>query len=525
MIGKIIQDYQIIELIGQGGMGDVFLAQHTLIGKKAAIKVLKSELLNDETVKTRFINEAKALSDLSHSNIVTLYNFTFDHDTFFMIMEYAEGIPLDVYISRYSGPIPERRCLLIFQKILDAFSYAHKKGIVHRDIKPSNIILSSEDIPKILDFGIAKMMKSDSRITKTGSRIGSLAYMSPEQILGYDVDTRTDIYSLGLKLFEMLSGKMPYNVDTDSEYLLQDKIVREPLPSVKEMYPYVSDSVAEVIKKATEKDRQKRFQSCYEFNLALYDASRGGLSPNQYQTQQNISTGSYTGSAQQNLSTQIISPAQPVTPLQQVPPQTTQPPVQPVIPPNVTAQQPETPPVIQESASQVTPLPTPPQVSQPPVTPPPQKVTPTPAMPYSTQMPVPKKSNKAGLIVAFIFIGIFILGGIIATIVYMKTTDTGETNSSDSAKTSNTINQDSIKSAEQKAKDNDKRIRDSIRLAAIQDSIDNVKKEDVIISTPPNKKDPIKKEPVYKEPVYKEPIKRDPYVRDPGKPKDTGKPK
>ena len=118
MIGKIIQDYQIIELIGQGGMGDVFLAQHTLIGKKAAIKVLKSELLNDETVKTRFINEAKALSDLSHSNIVTLYNFTFDHDTFFMIMEYAEGIPLDVYISRYSGPIPERRCLLIFQKIL-----------------------------------------------------------------------------------------------------------------------------------------------------------------------------------------------------------------------------------------------------------------------------------------------------------------------------------------------------------------------------------------------------------------------
>lgn len=460
MIGKIVQDYQITELIGQGGMGDVFLATHTLIGKKAAIKVLKSDFLNDETVKARFINEAKALSQLNHTNIVTLYNFTFDSSTFYMIMEYAEGIPLDIYISKYSGPIAEKRCIQIFQKILDAFTYAHKSGIIHRDIKPSNIILSNDDVPKILDFGIAKMMKSDAKITKDGTRMGSIAYMSPEQILGYDVDLRTDIYSLGITLFEMLSGKLPYDVDTTNEFLLQEKIVREPLPSIKEIYQYITDPVADVLKIATEKNRENRFKSCYEFNLALYDAFRG-ISPNQKQDSyypQNYSTKQHNvyqsdKSKVQHTPTEIVTPSskeKAYVPGKTIPSYTPQ--------------------------SQST--------SNPSYTPQSQSVANPSYTPQSPSMPTyqpDKKKNKTGVLIGILVVVVILVSGAIYGIIHLQSDDTITVNSNDSASlTSDKNRQDSIRLAENKEREKieaESRIKDSLKQIAIQDSIRNAAKE------------------------------------------------
>jgi serine/threonine protein kinase len=184
-------------------------------------------------------------------------------------MEYVTGENVSSYIFRSRSAIEIKRCVYIFKQILSAFSYAHNEGIIHRDIKPSNIILGQNDIPKILDFGIAKITNLNLGITKTGTNLGSVCYMSPEQVMGEQLDKRTDVYSLGVTLFEMLTGTLPFDVNTDSEYKIQTKIVSEPLPSVRNYNPQLPEQLDWIIAKATAKRADDRYSGCEQFYYAL----------------------------------------------------------------------------------------------------------------------------------------------------------------------------------------------------------------------------------------------------------------
>lgn len=264
-----ILNYKVQEVLGEGGMGRVYLATHNRIGRQVAIKELRQELTANPSIRERFQNEARVLAKLRHPNIVSLYDFVDNDQSVCLIMEYVEGTTLDRYIQKITGPIPEEKAIGIFQKILDAFIYAHQENVVHRDIKPANIMLTQAGEVKVLDFGIAKV-KSDSNfnLTQEGSRLGTIFYMSPEQIRSQEIDQRSDIYSLGILLFEMLTGQCPYDEEM-SEFDITLKIVNDPLPDAQALYPTISSHIQNVISKATAKSPRYRFQSAWEFKQAI----------------------------------------------------------------------------------------------------------------------------------------------------------------------------------------------------------------------------------------------------------------
>jgi len=269
MIGKRIQQYEILSLIGEGGMGNVYLARHTQLGRNVAIKSLLPQLARNENIRARFKNEASTMAHLQHPNIVALYDYVEDDDGLYLIMEYVEGIELDDYIRKVSGPVPAESAITFMQQILSAFFYAHGQGIVHRDIKPSNILITKDGGVKILDFGIAKMLsEAGNKLTKTGTQMGTVYYMSPEQVQGKEIDIRSDIYALGVTLFQMLTGVCPYDGMT-TEFEVYNKIVHEPLPPPSSIYPGVPAALDSVVKKATEKDPNHRFSNCGEFIVSL----------------------------------------------------------------------------------------------------------------------------------------------------------------------------------------------------------------------------------------------------------------
>jgi serine/threonine protein kinase len=269
MIGLTILNYKIDSLIGKGGMGSVYLASHTQVNRKVAIKSLLPQFMANEEIKQRFKNEASTLAHLQHPNIVGLFDYVENEKGMFLVMEFVEGTPLDEFINNVTGPMPEKRAVPIMKEILTGFSYAHLKGIVHRDIKPGNIIISKNDGAKILDFGIARLMgDGNHNLTKTGTQMGTVFYMSPEQVQGKKLDHRSDIYSLGITFYQMLTGINPYSKLT-TEYEVFSQIVKEELPAPKDVYPGVPDYLASVIKKAMEKNPDNRFQSCDEFIKAI----------------------------------------------------------------------------------------------------------------------------------------------------------------------------------------------------------------------------------------------------------------
>jgi serine/threonine protein kinase len=269
MIGSQILNYQVKSLIGDGGMGTVYMAEHVKLGRKVAIKVLHPHLASNESIRQRFVNEAKTMSELQHTNIVSLIDYHEDQFGLYLIMEYIEGIPLDEYIKNKSGPIPEQHAIELFKQALSAFDYAHKKGVVHRDIKPSNLMVTSNNSLKVLDFGIAKLVgNANYKLTKTGAHTGTVYYMSPEQVKGQEVDQRSDIYSLGITFYQMLTGYNPYS-DLTTEYEIFENIVKVPLADPRTIYPAVSEKMCNIIKKSTEKDPAARFENCREFSIAL----------------------------------------------------------------------------------------------------------------------------------------------------------------------------------------------------------------------------------------------------------------
>lgn len=282
------------DLIDKGGMGSVYKARHKFIeGERAAIKVINANMMNDFT-RQLLQQEAENLSSLNHPNIVQFKNYHIDEKgNVYLIMEYVEGLSLDKYLRKETGLIVESRICPLFEPILDAVEYAHKrgahgKGIMHLDIKPSNIIIKKETsrdgevnlVPKILDFGIAQIIKScenqdNEAKTSTGKPrviMGTPSYMSPEQTKGEALDSRSDIYSLGVLLHQMLIGRPPYDTTTLSEFDINRKVIEEPLPRIKSFYEQHSSKVQKVIDKATAKDKKDRYQSCEDFKKALHNA-------------------------------------------------------------------------------------------------------------------------------------------------------------------------------------------------------------------------------------------------------------
>jgi len=279
-----IRDYKIVEKLGEGGMGTVYLAEDIMLERKVALKILNPLLTKESHFTDRFRHEAKIQASLIHPNIVSLYNYFREGDNYCMVMEYAEGVTLKHLIS-VTGPMPEQRAVWILNQLLEAVGFAHKKGIIHRDIKPSNILITNDDNVKILDFGIAKILQ-DKGLTKTGTKMGTVYYMSPEQIKAVkDIDHRTDIYSLGITLYEMLSGRVPFNVDTDSDFEIMNEIVSSELKDPREYYPHISNWVVNVLFDSVKKDRNERIQNADEFrNRLLSKEEKTTTSPPQEKT-------------------------------------------------------------------------------------------------------------------------------------------------------------------------------------------------------------------------------------------------
>jgi serine/threonine-protein kinase len=291
LIGQTIGNYLVTQKLGEGGMGSVYLAEHPSIGKKVALKVLHSEFSSNQEVATRFFNEAKAVNDIGHPNIVDIVDFGIiqggigREQLVYFIMEYLAGSTLS-HLIRTEAPLAPERALSIALQVADALGASHKCGIVHRDLKPDNVILvqrhRDRDFVKILDFGIAKLTNEaqGSQRTRTGIVMGTPAYMSPEQCEGRGgVDHRTDIYALGIVIYEMLVGRVPFIGEGYGEILVQH-LTQRPLPP--SSYRMTPPHVEAVVLKALEKRPELRFPTMDEFMRAMADPvgfveSHGGV--------------------------------------------------------------------------------------------------------------------------------------------------------------------------------------------------------------------------------------------------------
>lgn len=264
MIPVDLLNYQLIRLLGRGGMGEVYLARNKNIEQLVAVKALNPKYANNPMLRRRFKQEAVMLNSLNHPNIVRFLNFVENEYGVFLIMEYVDGCTLEEFITKKNGLIVEEKAYPMFAEILDAFSYAHKHGIIHRDIKPSNIFLDKQGHVKVMDFGIAQIISEVNGTQGNGTSMGTPAYMSPEQVYGQNLDQRSDIYSLGVLFHQMLTGRAPYDSTTMSELEIKRYVVNERLPKMKNYYPYISDGLQHIVDKATTKQREERYATCDE---------------------------------------------------------------------------------------------------------------------------------------------------------------------------------------------------------------------------------------------------------------------
>ena len=257
-IGKKLDGrYEITELIGEGGMADVYRATDVVDNKTVAVKILKKEFAENEEFLRRFRNESKAIAVLSHPNIVKIYDVGFSERIQFIVMEYIDGITLNEYMEQ-QGQLGWKDAVHFILQILRALQHAHSKGIVHRDIKPQNIMMLRDGTIKVMDFGIAKFAREDGK-TGTDKAIGTVHYISPEQARGGVTDAKSDIYSVGVMLYEMLTGKKPFDTDNPVSIAVMHMQAKVPLPST--IRPDIQIGLEEIILKAMEKDPADRYQS------------------------------------------------------------------------------------------------------------------------------------------------------------------------------------------------------------------------------------------------------------------------
>src|SRR6266404_8170392 len=282
--GDQLGPYKILASIGAGGMGEVYRAQDAKLGRDVALKVLPAEMAHDPERLARFHREAKALAQLDHPNIVTIHSVEECNGVHFLTMQLVEGRSLDRVIP--ASGLPLEQIVEIARALGDALAVAHDKGIVHRDLKPGNVMVTNEGHVKVLDFGLAKDVRaanggdltltSDSQ-TQIGIVMGTPAYMSPEQAAGRLLDHRTDIFSLGVVLHEMATGRRPFDGTSSAE--LVSAILRDTPPSVTDSRPELPGDLARIIRRCLEKDPRHRLQTARDVSNEFRDLARLGSHP------------------------------------------------------------------------------------------------------------------------------------------------------------------------------------------------------------------------------------------------------
>ena len=272
LIGKRLDGrYSIESLVGVGGMANVYRGTDLKTGNQIAVKVLKDEFLDNEELVRRFKNESKAISILSHPNIVKVYDVSVTDKLQYIVMEYVDGITLKEYLKQRGGTLTWKETVHFATQILSALQHAHSKGIIHRDVKPQNIMLLADGSIKMMDFGIARFSRAQSQ-TVSDKAIGSVHYISPEQAKGERTDARTDIYSVGVMLYEMLSGRLPFDGDGAVSIAIM-QISEKPKP-LAEIAPQTPAGLRQITEKAMEKDPDKRYQSAQEMLAAIEEFKR-----------------------------------------------------------------------------------------------------------------------------------------------------------------------------------------------------------------------------------------------------------
>ena len=259
---KINDRYEIIQAIGEGGMANVYLAHDVILDRDVAIKVLRGDLAGDEKFVRRFQREALAASSLSHHNIVEMYDVGEDSGTYYIVMEYINGKTLKQLIKK-RGALTISECIDIMLQLTDGVDHAHASYIIHRDLKPQNIMIQDNGEIKITDFGIA-MALNNTQLTQTNSVMGSVHYLPPEQASGKGATVKSDIYSMGIMLFELLTGTLPFKGDNAVEIAF--KQIKDDIPSVREMNPSIPQSLENVILRATAKNPKNRYNSAREMH-------------------------------------------------------------------------------------------------------------------------------------------------------------------------------------------------------------------------------------------------------------------
>ncbi len=270
-IGDQIGDYQIIGVLGAGGMGRVYKVKNLISDRLDAMKVLLPDLANEPDLADRFVREIKVLASLNHPNIAGLHTAFRLENQLLMIMEFVQGITLEEKLK--AGPFPVKDAIDYASQVLSALGYAHSQGVIHRDIKPANMMLTPENVVKLMDFGIAKS-KTDRKLTMTGTTMGSLYYMPPEQVQGTGLDARSDLYSFGVSLYEMVTGARPFRGQSDYD-LMVAQLQKAPLPPI-DIQPELPKALNDIIMISLEKDPARRFQSAEAFRFSLQSV-QGGL--------------------------------------------------------------------------------------------------------------------------------------------------------------------------------------------------------------------------------------------------------
>lgn len=334
MTGKTLGKYRIVERLGRGGMAEVYKAYQPGLDRYVAIKLMHGYLAEDPDFVGRFQREAKAIAALHHPHIVQMHDFDIEGDVYYMVQEYVEGGTLKSRLQEARSQrqtIPIQETVRILTAICDAVDYAHQQGRIHRDIKPDNILFDARNRPVLTDFGIASII-GGTRFTATGAMVGTPAYMSPEQGKGYPGDERSDVYSLGVVLYEMVTGRIPFDADTPFAVVL--KHVNEPLPMPRVLNPDVPYGVERVILKALAKDPADRYQRANELSQALQEALQEETAP-AWSMPPVIEPAARAATPPPAISTPVVEAAPPAEPA------TVTPPPAAITPPPAQAAQPE----------------------------------------------------------------------------------------------------------------------------------------------------------------------------------------